>query len=312
MTEKEPMRKAYGEALVELGKENENVVVLDADLSCSTQTKIFAKEFPERFFNLGIAEQNLAVTAAGFASAGKIPFMSTFSVFAPGRCYDQIRVSISYSNLPVKIVSTHGGITTGEDGHTHQALEDIGMLRALPNFKIMVPADALEVKQMVKASVDYKGPVYIRVSRMSVPRIYPDDYKFKDSADVLRKGKDVSIIACGLMVKNALDAAELLEKENISAEVVNMHVISPIDEKQILKSAKTCGAIVTAEEHSVTTGLGAAVAEILVENNPVPMERVGVKNRFGQSGKPDELMKEYNLTAEDIVKAAKKVVGRKK
>lgn len=310
-SEKASMRSAYGETLAQLGEENKNIVVLDADLSGSTKTGGFTQKFPERHFNMGIAEQNMAATAAGLASCGKMPFISTFAVFSPGRCYDQIRTSIVYSNLNVKIVSTHGGITVGEDGHSHQAVEDIGLMRGLAGVKIMVPADAAQTKEVVRAAAEYEGPVYVRIARCDVPNIYSDDYKFTDETDVLCDGSDVAIIACGIMVSEALEAAELLEKDGISAEVVNMHVIKPLDEKQVIKSAEKCRCVVTAEEHNVLTGLGAAVAEALVTNCPVPMERIGVQDRLGQSGAPDELMKEYNLTANDIYKAAKKVVGRK-
>jgi len=254
----------------------------------------------------------MATTAAGLASCGKLVYMSTFAMFAPGRCYNQIRNAICYPNLNVKIVSTHGGVTVGEDGSSHQALEDISLTRGIPRMRVYIPCDAKETGEIIKHLASFEGPAYTRVSRMSVPRIYPDEYEFKEEADVLRDGKDVSLIASGLMVQNALDAAELLEKSKIDAEVVNMHTIKPIDKKQIIKSAKSTGAIVTAEEHSVHGGLGSATAEVLVENQPVPMQRIGVQDRFGQSGKPDELMKEYNLTAQDIAKAAKDVIKRRK
>ena len=310
MTELESIRGAYGEAIAELGEENKDIVVLDADLSCSTKTEKFAQKFPERFFNMGIAEANMMGHAAGLASCGKIPFASTFAVFATGRAYDQIRVSIAYSKLNVKIAATHAGITVGEDGASHQMFEDIGLMRGLPGVKIYVPADSVETRQIIKAAVDYKGPVYIRLARPKVPVIHDENYVFKDEAEVLREGSGVCIIACGLMVSEALQAAKMLEKDGISARVLNMHVIKPIDEKAIIKSAKECGAVVTAEEHSTMTGLGAAVAEVLGEKCPVPLELVGVRDKWGKSGPGYDLMKEYGLTAGEIYKKAKVAIKR--
>ncbi|HQE06548.1 MAG: transketolase family protein [Tepidanaerobacteraceae bacterium] len=300
-------RDAYGEALAQLGEEIKDIVVLDADLSGSTKTSVFAKKFPERFFNVGIAEQNLMGTAAGFATCGKIPFASTFAVFATGRAFEQVRNSICYPKLNVKIAATHAGLTVGEDGATHQSVEDLSLMRALPNMTVISPADAVETKKAVRAAAFHQGPVYIRLGRMAVETIFDEDYEFEiGKGKVLREGSDVAIIATGIMVAEALRAAEILEKEGINAMVVNIHTLKPIDEDIILKAAD-CGAIVTAEEHTVIGGLGSAVAEVLAEKKPTPMRRIGIKDRFGLSGKPNELLKLYNLTAEDIADAAREV-----
>lgn len=300
-------RDAYGEALAQLGEEIKDIVVLDADLSGSTKTSVFAKKFPERFFNVGIAEQNLMGTAAGFATCGKIPFASTFAVFATGRAFEQVRNSICYPKLNVKIAATHAGLTVGEDGATHQSVEDLSLMRALPNMTVISPADAVETKKAVRAATFHQGPVYIRLGRMAVETIFDEDYEFEiGKGKVLREGSDVAIIATGIMVAEALRAAEILEKEGINAMVVNIHTLKPIDEDIILKAAD-CGAIVTAEEHTVIGGLGSAVAEVLAEKKPTPMRRIGIKDRFGLSGKPNELLKLYNLTAEDIADAAREV-----
>ncbi|TYP57811.1 transketolase family protein [Thermosediminibacter litoriperuensis] len=298
-------REAYGEALAELGEEIKDIVVLDADLSKSTKTSVFAKKFPERFFNMGIAEQNLMGTAAGLATCGKIPFASTFAVFATGRAFEQIRNSICYPNLNVKIAASHAGITVGEDGATHQSIEDIAIMRSLPNMTIINPADAVEAKQAVRAAALHKGPVYLRLGRHPVETIFDEHYKFEPGKGViLRDGKDVALIATGIMVAEALKAAEILAKGGINAMVINIHTIKPIDKEIILQAAE-CGAIVTAEEHSIIGGLGSAVAEVLVEEKPVPMKRIGIRDVFGQSGKPEELLKAYGLTAEDIAEAAR-------
>ncbi|MFO7152102.1 MAG: transketolase family protein [Bacillota bacterium] len=303
-------RDAYGKALAELGEEIKDIVVLDADLSKSTKTSVFAKKFPERFFNMGIAEQNLMATAAGLATCGKIPFASTFAVFATGRAFDQVRNSICYPKLNVKIAATHAGITVGEDGATHQSIEDLALMRALPNMTVICPADEVETRKAVRAAVEIKGPVYLRLGRHPVETIFDESYEFVPGKGViLREGKDVALIATGVMVAEALRAAELLAKDGIEAMVVNIHTIKPIDEEIILKAAE-CGAIVTAEEHSIIGGLGSAVAEVLVEKKPVPMKRIGVRDVFGQSGKPEELMKEYGLTADDIAGAAKSLLKR--
>ncbi|MDD4570751.1 MAG: transketolase family protein [Tepidanaerobacteraceae bacterium] len=300
-------REAYGQALAEIGEEIKEIVVLDADLSGSTKTAIFAKKYPERFFNMGIAEQNLMSTAAGFATCGKIPFASTFAIFATGRAFEQVRNSICYPQLNVKIAATHAGLTVGEDGATHQSIEDLAIMRALPNMTVINPADGVEAKKAVKAAALHKGPVYLRFGRMAVETIFDEDYDFQiGKGEILKEGTDVAIIATGIMVGEALKAAKLLEHDGVNAMVVNIHTLKPIDEEIILKAAE-CGAIVTAEEHTIIGGLGSAVAEVLAEKKPTPMRKVGIKDQFGQSGKPDELLKLYNLTAEDIVKAAKEM-----
>lgn len=307
-------RDAYGKVLLELGRENPNIVVLDADLAVSTKTLLFGKEFPERFFDLGVAEQDMVGTAAGLAASGKIVFASTFAVFGSGRAWDQVRLSVAYTRLNVKIVVTHSGITTGEDGASHQANEDIAIMRALPNMTVVVPCDALETEKLIRAAADFHGPMYIRLSRPKTPVISEDkNYNFKiGRGEIFRPGKDVTIIACGLMVAKALEAAELLAREHIDARVVNLHTIKPIDKDLIIKCAKETRAIVTVEEHSIIGGLGGAVAEVLVENAVVPMARVGIKDMFGESGKPDELLIKYGLTAAEIVNSVKNVIERKK
>lgn len=305
-------RDAYGKALVELGRINKDVVVLDADLSKSTKTDGFQKEFPERFFNIGIAEQNLIGCAAGFATSGKIPFASSFAVFATGRAYDQIRNSVSYSHLNVKIAASHAGITVGEDGGSHQMLEDIALMRAVPGMTVIVPADGVETKKAIFAAAQYVGPVYIRLGRPKVPIIFDEDYIFAiGKAAVIKEGSDVALMATGIMVSEALKAAELLQNQGFSAAVVNISTIKPIDAETITKVAQKTKAVVTCEEHNIYGGLGSAVAEVLVENCPVPMERIGVKDVFGRSGKPQELMEKYGLTAKDIVDAARKAMARK-
>ena len=305
-------RDAYGQALAELGAINDRVVVLDADLSKSTKTNDFKKVYPERFFNLGIAEQNLLGTAAGFAAAGKIPFASSFAVFAVGRAYDQIRNSIAYPNLNVKIAATHAGLTVGEDGGSHQMLEDIALMRAVPNMTVIVPADGVETKQVVMAAAEHQGPVYIRLGRPKVPVLLGDDYKFEiGKGVVLKEGTDVTLIGTGIMVSKAMEAAELLAADGISAAVVNISTIKPLDNALITEMAQKTGAVVTAEEHNIYGGLGSAVAEVLVETCPVPMARVGVEDKFGESGLPDELLEKYGLTAANIAAKAKAVVAKK-
>ncbi len=305
-------RDAYGEALAELGAVNETVVVLEADLSKSTKTNDFKKVYPERFFNMGIAEQNLLGTAAGFAAAGKIPFASSFAVFATGRAYDQIRNSIAYPNLNVKIAATHAGLTVGEDGGSHQMLEDVALMRALPNMTVIVPADGVETKQAVMAAAAYEGPVYIRMGRPKVPVLFGDDYKFEiGKGVVLKEGTDVTLVGTGIMVSKAMEAAELLAAEGISAAVVNISTIKPLDVELIVAQAQKTGAVVTCEEHNIYGGLGSAVAEVLVENHPVPMARVGVEDKFGESGLPDELLEKYGLTAANIAEKAKAVIAKK-
>ena len=306
-------REAYGKALVELGRENKDVVVLDADLSKSTKTAEFAKEFPERFFDMGIAEADLMTTAAGLSTCGKIPFASTFAMFASGRAFEQIRNSICYPDLNVKIAATHAGITVGEDGASHQSVEDVSLMRSIPNMTVICPCDDVETKAAIKAVSIYKGPVYIRLGRLAVPTVNdPGSYKFEiGKAIKLKDGSDVSIFACGVMVNEAIKAAEELEKNGISAEVINIHTIKPIDTDAVINSAKKTGAVITCEEHSIIGGLGSAVCEVLAENYPVPVKRVGIMDLFGESGKPLELMKEYGLTDLNIVSAAKEVISKK-
>ena len=305
-------RDAYGEALRAAGARNRDIVVLDADLSKSTKTNVFAKEFPDRHFNAGIAEQNMMSVAAGLAAVGKIPFASTFAMFATGRAYEQVRNSICYPKLNVKIAATHAGLTVGEDGATHQANEDIALMRALPNMTVVNPADAEETRQAIEWAVEYKGPVYLRLGRASVDDVFGSDYVFQHGKAVqLADGTDVTIIATGVMVGAARRAADELVKQGLSARVLNIHTIKPLDIEAITKAARETGAIVTCEEHSIIGGLGSAVAEAVVENMPVPLERVGVLDVFGESGTPDALLAKYKLTVADIVAAAKRVVSRK-
>ncbi|MHB0885349.1 MAG: transketolase family protein [Bacillota bacterium] len=305
-------RDAYGEALAELGGENPNVVALDADLSKSTKTAVFGKAFPERFFNMGIAEANLMATAAGLAAAGKVPFASTFAVFATGRAFDQVRNSICYPRLNVKIGASHAGITVGEDGGSHQSVEDIALMRVLPNMTVLVPSDGVETRAAVRAAAALNGPVYLRLGRASGPTLFNPDYDFRiGEAVVLREGRDVSLFACGVMVAEALRAADQLAAEGVEAEVVNVSTLKPFDARTVADSARKTGAAVSAEEHSIIGGLGGAVAECLGEHAPVPLVRVGLRDTFGESGTPDELMKAYGLTAAEIVRAAKEAVQRK-
>lgn len=313
MTKMIATRDAYGQALIELGKQNKNVVVLDADLSKSTKTYSFGQEFPDRFINVGIAEQNLIGVAAGLATTGKIPFASTFAMFATGRAFEIIRNSVGYPELNVKICATHSGITVGEDGASHQALEDISCMRTIPNMTVIVPADAVETKAAIHAISKIDGPVYVRLGRLAVPIINEEaSYKFEIGKGVtLKEGKDVTIIGTGLMVSQALEAAEALEAKGINARVVNLHTIKPIDKDIIIKAAKETGAIVTAEEHNIIGGLGSAVAEVISENYPVPLKRIGVEDTFGESGKPAELMEKYGLTSDYIVDAVTQLIKKK-
>lgn len=308
-----PTRDGFGRGLVKLGKENKDVVVLSADLTDSTRAAWFKKEFPDRFFGLGVAEQDMFGAAAGFALMGKIPFACTFGVFASGRAWDQIRVSISYMNLNVKIVGTHGGISVGPDGATHQALEEISLMRILPNMTVVVPADALEAEKATIAAAKVKGPVYLRFGRSGIPVITGEGDEFRiGKANTIRDGKDLTIIACGQMVYESMVACDALAKEGIKARLINLHTPKPIDRDTIIKSAYETGAIVTAEEHTIAGGLGSAVAEVLVQTCPVPMKMVGVQSKFGLSGEPDELFKHFGLTPQDIVTAAKDALAMKK
>jgi transketolase len=304
-------RDAYGQVLLELGKNNPDVVVLDADLSKSTQTHLFGKAYPDRFINCGIAEQNMVTIAAGLASSGKIPFASTFAVFLPGRCFDQIRMSIAQPGLNVKLVTTHSGISVGEDGISHQAIEDIALACALPGLTVLVPADAVETTKAVKAAAERFGPFYIRLGRPKVPVIYNDDYKFEiGKAAVMRQGRDVTIIAIGIMVQAALEAASELQKQGIEAAVLNMSTLQPLDEEAIIKAASQTGAIVTAEEHLEHGGLGSIVARVAARNRPVPMEFVSMKD-YAMSGKPAELLERYGLTPQGVIEAVRRVLKRK-
>ena len=306
-------REAYGEALKEIGGKNEQIVVLDADLSKSTKTNVFAKAYPQRFFNVGIAEQNLVGTAAGLAASGKTPFVSTFAMFAAGRAFEQIRNSVCYPKLNVKVAATHAGLTVGEDGASHQAIEDVSLMRSLPNMTVLVPADEEETRQAIAWAAAYQGPVYIRLGRMSVDNVSPEGYVFAPAkAAVLTEGNDVALIANGVMVTAALEAAKTLAAEGIQARVINMASVKPLDAAAVVSAAKETGAIVTCEEHSIIGGLGSAVAEVLAEQAPAPLERVGVKDTFGESGKPKELLAKYGLTAADVAEAARRVVARKK
>lgn len=294
-------RAEYGKALVELGKQNENIVVMDADLSCSTQTKMFAKEFPERFFNVGIAEQDLMATAAGLSTVGKIPFVSTFAMFASGRAWEQIRNSICYSKLNVKIAATHGGITVGEDGASHQALEDISLMRSIPNMVVIVPADGEETKQAIEFAAKYQGPVYIRIARAELADVFDTSYKFNiEKAVKIKDGKDVTIISNGDTLVEVIDCAKILEEKGINAEVIHIPVVKPIDKTTILESAKKTKKVVTVENHSVIGGLGSAVSEVLSENCPTLLKRIGINDEFGQSGKAKDLMNFYGLTAQKL------------
>jgi len=297
-------RDVYGKTLVELGKSNKDIVVLDADLSGSTRTSFFAKEFPERFFNFGVAEQNMMATAAGLASSGKAVFVSTFAMFATGRAWDQVRNTICYNNFNVKIVASHAGITVGEDGSSHQALEDIALMRIIPSMKIIVPCDGPQTRDAVIAAANHPGPFYIRLGRVKFPTI-EGKKKFEfGKAQVLIEGTDVTLIACGLMVKCALDAAEELAKEGIWAGVINLHTIKPFDYDTVIEAQLKTPRIVVCEEHSTTAGLASCIGEIVTQNRPVKIARVGIKNKFGQSGSPEELLEEYGLTSQDIIKAA--------
>lgn len=313
MAEEIAPREVYGKTLVELGRENPDIVVLDADLKPSTMTQYFEKEFPERFFEVGIAEQNMIGIACGLAASGKIPFASTFAVFAPGRCFDQIRVSVAQAKLNVKIVVTHAGVTVGEDGASHQALEDLALICSLPGFTVIVPADGIETAQAIRAVVAHNGPCYVRLCRPKLPLIYDNNYRFQIGRAVeMKPGTDATVIAIGVMVAPALEAADILVKEGINCQVLNMPTLKPIDEETIVKVAMETGAIVTAEEHQEHGGLGSIVARITTEHYPVPMEFVAIKDRFGGSGKPAELLLKYGLTSKDIVAAVREAIKRKR
>lgn len=302
-------RDAYGKALVKLGQINEDVVVLDADLSKSTKTNDFFKAYPKRFFNMGIAEQNLVGAACGLAAAGKIPFASTFAMFATGRAFEVIRNSACYPKLNVKICATHAGITVGEDGGSHQSVEDISLMRSIPNMTVVVPADGIEAEKMIFEAAKFEGPMYVRLGRSAVPTIFGEDYNFEiGKGVVLREGTDATIIACGIMVNEALIAADMLKEENINVRVINMSTIKPIDKELIINAAKETKAIITAEEHSIIGGLGSAVSEVVCESNPVIVKKIGMNDCFGESGTPTELLEKYGLTASNIVTKVKEAI----
>jgi len=303
-------RDAYGEALLELGKNRKDIVVLDADLSGSTKTGKFAKAFPDRFYNIGISEQDLIGTASGLSLTGKLPFASTFAVFETGRAWEQIRQTVCYSNLNVKLVATHSGITVGEDGASHQSVEDVAVMRVLPNMTVIVPADAHETKQVIQVIAASYGPVYVRLGRSKVPVVMPEDYTFQTGkAFTFHVGKDANIVAMGIMVSVALEAAKILRDEGIDVGVINMSTVKPLDNEALLKASSACRLIITAEEHSIIGGLGSAVSEFLSENNPTKVLRIGIKDDFGCSGTSAELMHLYGLTADDLVRSVKEALA---
>jgi transketolase len=312
MFEMKATRDGYGEGLVALGERNPQVVVLSADLTDSTRASMFKKRFPERFFTMGVAEADMIGTAGGLSLVGKIPFCCSLGVFASGRVWDQVRITICYSNLNVKIGGSHGGISVGADGATHQSIEEITLMRVLPNMKVVVPCDAIETRKATIRAGEVWGPVYIRFGRPPIPVITTEDTPFLlGKAITMREGKDVAIFACGVMVYDALEAAKELDRKGISARVINLHTVKPIDEEIIFKAARETGAIVTAEEHQLSGGFGSAVAEVAVQQFPVPVEMVGIKDRFGQSGSPEELMQDFGLTRFDIIRAVERVLKRK-
>ncbi len=308
--EKKSIRSAFGKTLAELGNNNPNIVVLDADLSCSTQTQIFAKEFPERFFDCGIAEQDLVTTAVGLSTTGKIPFASSFAVFITGRAYDQVRNSVCYPNFNVKIVGTHGGVTVGEDGASHEALEDISLMRGLPNMSVFVPADCNECAQIIRYASGHVGPMYIRVPRSNVCDVYSEDYKFDfNKANVLQDGTDVTVFTNGETVAEVVDAVNDLEKDGYSIGIVSVPVVKPIDKASIIDCAKKSKFVITVENHSVIGGLGSAVCEVLADNCPTVVKRIGVNDKFGQSGTAEQLLDCYGLSAEKLKETIKQYIN---
>ena len=313
MADKIATREAYGKALLEFGAKNENIVVFDADLAEATKTCLFKKEFPERFFDCGIAENNMLSVAAGISTTGKIPFVSTFAMFAAGRSFEQIRNSIGYPHLNVKICATHAGISVGEDGATHQCNEDLALMRTIPGMVVINPSDGVEARAAVEAAINYEGPVYIRFGRLALPIFNEEDYKLEIGKAVkLKDGQDVTIVASGMMVAEALEAREILAGEGISASVINVHTIKPLDKETIVNDAKITGAVVVSEEHNIIGGLGSAVAEALAEAYPVPVVRHGVNDVYGKSGPAKELIEYYGLNANGIVKKAKEAIALKK
>jgi transketolase len=305
-------RETYGKTLVELGRQNKAIIVLDGDLSPSTMTSFFAREFPDRFFDCGLEEQNMIGIAAGLAASGKIVFVSTFAIFASCRCFDQLRLCLSQPELNVKIVATHGGITVGEDGTSHQAIEDLALYCALPGFTVVVPADAIEAAEAVKVAASKYGPFYVRLSRPKTPIIYPEGYNFTlGRAVTMRQGEDVTVIATGIMVSKALEAADVLAGQGIDCRVINMHTLKPLDETAVVKAASETGAIVVAEEHLAQGGLGSRVAQLVTKRKPVPLEFVNLGDRYAVSGKAEELLQRYGLTARDIEESVKSAIKRK-
>lgn len=306
---KKATRESYGEALAELGDKYENLYVFDADLAAATKTGIFKKKFPDRFFDCGIAESNMMGVAAGMAATGKIPFASTFAMFAAGRAFEQVRNTIGYPHLNVKIGATHAGISVGEDGASHQCCEDFALMRSIPGMVVICPADDIEARQAVKAAYKYEGPVYLRFGRLAVPVFHSEDYKFEiGKGEVIKEGSDVSIIANGLMVNEAIEAGKVLEAKGISAEIINIATIKPLDEELVIKSAKKTGRVITVEEHNIIGGLGEAVCACLSENCPTPVKRIGVNDEFGHSGPAVELLKQFGLSAEHIAEVAQDFV----
>lgn len=310
--ERKSIRSAFGKALVEVGKENENVVVLDSDLAGSTQTKLFANEFPDRWFDCGIAEADMTTTAIGLSTTGKIPFLASFAVFATGRNYDQIRNGACYAGFNIKVVGTHGGITVCEDGATHQSLEDVSLMRGLPGMQVLVPCDCQEMNAAVKYAAKHVGPVYIRVPRTNVPDVYEEGHTFDlTKADVIKEGKDVTIITNGETLAEVIEASETLTKNGIDAEIINLPMVKPIDVEAIVKSASKTGIVVTVENHSVIGGVGSAVCEVLSEHHPVPVHRLGVQDTFGQSGDLENLMKFYRLNSAELAEDITKIMETK-
>lgn len=309
--EKIATRVAYGKTLAEIGDEYKEIVVLDADLSASTQTKHFAKKFPDRFFNVGVAEQNLICTAAGLAMGGLTPFVSTFTIFATGRAWEMVRLSVCYQNVNVKICSTHAGLTVGEDGASHQTLEDIAIMRVIPNMRVIVPADATETEQVIKAIAKTDGPFFVRLARAASPILFDSSYKFEiGKGNVIEEGSDITIISCGLMTAHSVEALKILKEKGVSATLINMASIKPIDKDLIIKHARKTGKVLTVEEHSVIGGLGSAVAEVLSENAPVKMKMVGVQDQFGTSGPAAQVLEHYHLMPKDIAEAAMRIADR--
>lgn len=310
-TKKIATRESYGNALVELGKLDDKVVVLDADLAGATKTSVFKKAFPDRHFDCGVAESNMMSAAAGLSTMGLVPFVSTFAMFASGRAYEQVRNSIGYPHLNVKIGATHGGISVGADGASHQCCEDFALMRSVPGMTVMCPSDDVEARKMVKAAYEFTGPVYMRFARSSTPVYHDENYKFEiGKGEVVRDGKDVAIIAVGILLPEAIKAAEILQGENISARVINMATIKPIDRELVIKAAKECGKIVTVEEHNILGGLGEAVCGVVCEECPVPVKRIGMNDEFGHSGEADELIKHFGMDGESIAKKTKELLAK--